>query len=94
MYSGGHYLIFSLSRFKHQNHGYHNTKIDELVDFPIKGLDLRQAMKEQSPDYTKPAKYTYDLIGVINHFGTMDAGHYTAYCLNSETDRWYAFDDS
>ncbi|KAK3095287.1 hypothetical protein FSP39_012811 [Pinctada imbricata] len=28
-----------------------------------------------------------------NHFGTMDGGHYTAYCKNPNTQRWYKFDD-
>ena len=51
-------------------------------------------MSEKSLQGKEPAKCTYDLIGVINHYGTMNAGHYTAHCLNSETDRWYRFDDS
>ena len=24
----------------------------------------------------------YDLYGVVNHYGTMSGGHYTAYCKN------------
>ncbi len=36
----------------------------------------------------------YDLYGVVNHYGTMSGGHYTAYCQNFITKEWYEFDDS
>ena len=36
----------------------------------------------------------YDLYGVVNHYGTMGGGHYTAYCKNFLNNRWYEFDDS
>ncbi|MEQ2175648.1 hypothetical protein GOODEAATRI_020029, partial [Goodea atripinnis] len=28
-----------------------------------------------------------------NHYGGLDGGHYTAYCKNSDKQRWYKFDD-
>ncbi|MEE6506775.1 hypothetical protein FKM82_007847 [Ascaphus truei] len=36
----------------------------------------------------------YDLYGVCNHHGSLQGGHYTAYCRNSLDSRWYGYDDS
>lgn len=36
---------------------------------------------------------SYDLYGISNHYGTMEGGHYTAYCKNAECRKWYKFDD-
>ncbi|XP_078510809.1 ubiquitin carboxyl-terminal hydrolase 43 [Lissotriton helveticus] len=36
----------------------------------------------------------YDLYAVCNHHGSMQGGHYTAYCRNSLDSRWYSYDDS
>ncbi|XP_029431895.1 ubiquitin carboxyl-terminal hydrolase 31 isoform X2 [Rhinatrema bivittatum] len=41
-----------------------------------------------------PEDYVYDLYAVCNHLGTMQGGHYTAYCKNSVDGLWYCFDDS
>nr|CAD7399451.1 unnamed protein product [Timema cristinae] len=35
----------------------------------------------------------YNLYGVSNHYGTMEGGHYTAYCRNNVYGQWYKFDD-
>lgn len=36
----------------------------------------------------------YDLYGVTNHYGSLHGGHYTAYCKNHLTNKWYGFNDS
>ncbi|XP_063171108.1 ubiquitin carboxyl-terminal hydrolase 31 [Candoia aspera] len=41
-----------------------------------------------------PEDFIYDLYAVCNHHGTMQGGHYTAYCKNSIDGLWYCFDDS
>ncbi|KAB0383762.1 hypothetical protein FD755_005679 [Muntiacus reevesi] len=41
-----------------------------------------------------PEDYIYDLYAVCNHHGTMQGGHYTAFCKNSVDGLWYCFDDS
>ncbi|XP_054990388.1 ubiquitin carboxyl-terminal hydrolase 31 [Sorex araneus] len=41
-----------------------------------------------------PEDCVYDLYAVCNHHGTMQGGHYTAYCKNSVDGLWYCFDDS
>ena len=31
---------------------------------------------------------------MVNHFGTLLSGHYTAYCRNYLDSRWYEFNDA
>ncbi|XP_074593336.1 ubiquitin carboxyl-terminal hydrolase 31-like [Brevipalpus obovatus] len=40
-----------------------------------------------------PEDNFYELYAVCNHHGTMQAGHYTAYCRNMVDGKWYSFDD-
>ena len=35
----------------------------------------------------------YNLYAVSNHYGSMEGGHYTAYCKNNAYGKWYKFDD-
>lgn len=35
----------------------------------------------------------YDLWGVVNHYGGLNGGHYTAFALNKDDSRWYDFSD-
>lgn len=37
---------------------------------------------------------TYELYGICNHHGSMQSGHYTAYCRNPTDGLWYHFDDT
>ncbi|XP_022252352.1 ubiquitin carboxyl-terminal hydrolase 15-like isoform X2 [Limulus polyphemus] len=80
-------LIIHLKRFSYNR--YWRDKIDTLVDFPVRGLDMTNYAIDP---HHGPA--TYDLIAVANHFGGMGGGHYTAYAKNKETQQWYYFDDS
>ena len=66
-------------------------KNDAHVDFPLEGLDLRQYVKNLA---NEPNPVYYDLIGVSNHFGSLNGGHYTASCKNSATGKWHYFNDS
>ena len=36
----------------------------------------------------------YDLYAVDEHLGGLGGGHYRAYAMNHEDDKWYHFDDS
>ncbi|XP_047563566.1 ubiquitin carboxyl-terminal hydrolase 43 isoform X3 [Lutra lutra] len=41
-----------------------------------------------------PLDFLYDLYAVCNHHGSLQGGHYTAYCRNSLDGQWYSYDDS
>lgn len=78
-------LILHLNRFEHD---VLMKKKQNFVDFPMESLDLTKYTCFNNR-YTK-----FDLYAVCNHYGTMDGGHYTAFCrspINNKT--WYKFDD-
>lgn len=80
-------LVFHLKRFAY-NKGKRD-KIDVFVDFPITNLHM-----EKYTCTTGQEKLIYDLFAVCNHYGSLHAGHYTAYAKTQRDDRWYCFDDS
>ncbi|XP_049964107.1 ubiquitin carboxyl-terminal hydrolase 8 [Schistocerca serialis cubense] len=65
-------------------------KRQNYVDFPIDKLDMEQYLNESSYNHSH---MTFSLYGVSNHYGTMEGGHYTAYCKNDVKNKWYKFDD-
>lgn len=85
-------LIIHLKRFKKKYHGNGYAsfrKIHNYVDFEIENLDLSEFMIQKDKNGA-----LYNLIGVINHYGSSGGGHYTAFCKNFLNGRWYHFDDS
>ncbi|XP_021379459.1 ubiquitin carboxyl-terminal hydrolase 8-like isoform X1 [Mizuhopecten yessoensis] len=78
-------LIIALNRFVWE--GMWRQKINSYVDFPVNDLSLEKFTRGPG---TNPH---YQLYGVSNHYGTMDGGHYTAYCKNAVSKKWYKFDD-
>ncbi|KAM6181070.1 ubiquitin carboxyl-terminal hydrolase 50 [Erethizon dorsatum] len=80
-------IIFHLKRFDIQ--GQVKRKLRTDIPYPLTNLDLTP--------YVRPAFWkrpTYNLCAVVNHFGDLDSGHYTAFCRNSVTQTWYSFDDT
>jgi ubiquitin carboxyl-terminal hydrolase 4/11/15 len=65
------------------------TKLDNLVQFPIEGLDINKFLKGPSDN-----NHVYDLFAVSEHIGGMGGGHYTAICKNYHNGRWYDCNDS
>ncbi|CAH8604992.1 unnamed protein product [Dicrocoelium dendriticum] len=80
-------LVIQLKRFRSTLRS--RDKIDSLVEFPLKGLDLTPWMVSNTGE-----QFVYDLIAVSNHIGYLYGGHYTAYALNEPTKRWFVFDDA
>lgn len=86
-------LIVHLKRFSHSR--YRRDKIDNLIDFPVEGLDLSQRVFMGNADGSNfTGNHVYDLFAVSNHFGGLGGGHYTAFAKNRLDGRWYDFDDS
>uniref|UniRef100_A0A3Q2E357 ubiquitinyl hydrolase 1 n=1 Tax=Cyprinodon variegatus TaxID=28743 RepID=A0A3Q2E357_CYPVA len=89
-------LIIQLKRFSFRSFIWRD-KINDMVDFPI-NLDLSKFCIGQKDEMQQPP--IYDLYAVINHYGGMIGGHYTAYARlpsdkNSQrSDVWRLFDDS
>ena len=70
-------LVILLKRFQFTSAGC--EKINASIQFPLKDLVLRTSSPE-----------SYDLFGVVNHFGSLGAGHYTAMCKHTD---WYMYND-
>ena len=66
-------------------------KNDTFINFPLKNLDLGEFVTDSTG---VEADKKYDLIGVIDHYGGMGAGHYIATCWsNYRGGTWIKFDD-
>ena len=77
----GPIIVFSLQRF------LNNRKISDFVEFPA-SIDMRNYICEDR--YKNGTEY--EIYGVVNHFGSLNGGHYTANC---KTDQgWYNFNDT
>ncbi|OWK02881.1 hypothetical protein Celaphus_00010507 [Cervus elaphus hippelaphus] len=89
-------LIVQLKRFSFRSFIWRD-KINDLVEFPVRNLDLGKFCIGQKEEQLP----SYDLYAVINHYGGMIGGHYTA-CARLPNDRssqrsdvgWRLFDDS
>ncbi|XP_051517732.1 ubiquitin carboxyl-terminal hydrolase 19-like isoform X1 [Myxocyprinus asiaticus] len=91
-------LIIQLKRFSFRSFIWRD-KINDMVDFPVRNLDLSKFCIGHKEDIQQPP--IYDLYAVINHYGGMIGGHYTAYARlpsdkNSQRSDvgWRLFDDS
>ena len=97
-------LVVHLKRFEFK-HALRRDKLDTFVDFPLQGLDMnRHCANWKAPsegdasfvDTGVPADY--DLFAVVNHYGRMGFGHYTAYARRWDegglSKEWALFDDS
>lgn len=91
IYRAPNYLIIQFKRFKIKTNNtmtawLSNKKITTFVDYPINNLDIRKYVI--GPDKEKAI---YDLYGIVEHFGSLNSGHYVALCKN--LGRWIEYDD-
>lgn len=76
-------LVIQLKRFSYST--YSREKIDKFVNFPTKGLDISKFCSDSKLlDQTQPI---YDLYAVIDHFGGLYGGHYTANANSSVNNK-------
>lgn len=85
---------FHLKRFEHSTRLH--KKISTRVAFP-EHLDMTPFVSHQRNNSGKDSNSsfgsnTYTLFAVINHIGTIEAGHYTSY-VRQYRDRWYRCND-
>lgn len=73
------YLMLSLNRFSWKKGNSEVLKTEEAVEIQIDGLDLSQ--------FTSQPNSTYDLVSVVNHYGSSKGGHFTTLVRNDDT--WY-----
>lgn len=67
-----------------------DKKISTFISFPSE-LDMTPFMSSKKSDNSS-GDYRYSLYAVINHIGSIDAGHYTAY-VRHQKDIWVKCDD-
>lgn len=81
-------LVIHLKRFSYE--GKWRQKLQNLVEFPLVDLSLDGY---RASTVTGSLDSSYDLYGVVNHNGTLEGGHYVAYCKNEEKGKWFEYDD-
>lgn len=81
-------MIVHLKRFS-KGRGLYRKMLD-FIDFPLTNLDLTKYMSVN----LRGTPVKYDLYAVINHYGDVGGGHYTAFAKTSKSPKWYEFDDS
>ena len=54
----------------------------------------KSAENNESTASAPPPVPLYDCIGVVNHYGDLGAGHYTAFAKNPYDGKWRQFDDN
>ncbi|XP_077270514.1 uncharacterized protein LOC143901807 [Temnothorax americanus] len=87
-------VVIHLNRFA--DSGGWLEKRNTAVDFPLTGFNLKPylVMENTSAIMSNNIRnYNYSLYAISNHYGTMDGGHYTAFCKNATQNKWYKYDD-
>ncbi|KAJ0405488.1 hypothetical protein ATCC90586_000151 [Pythium insidiosum] len=82
-------LVVHLKRFSYST--FSRDKVTTAIRFPVVGLNVAEFCAE---DAVLDGSTLYDLTGVVNHVGSLHGGHYTAECVNADTNDWYDFNDA
>jgi ubiquitin C-terminal hydrolase len=92
-------LIIQLKRFRVNNYGIINQKIDTMIEYPINNLQINNLQINNLQINNYNYNYNYKLFGVnchhsFGHFNSINFGHYTSNVINRFDNKWYCFDDS
>jgi ubiquitin C-terminal hydrolase len=82
-------MILQIKRFSYGK--YSKQKLNNRIKVPTT-LDLQKFITISKHSTVKQS--VYDLVGIVNHSGDINFGHYTAECKNSINEKWYNFNDS
>jgi ubiquitin C-terminal hydrolase len=91
-------LILGLKRFEFNYDEMIKVKLNDYIEFPLE-LDMYEFTKDHFDEENseKSRECKYDLIGVLVHSGTADAGHYYSYIKGIKEDGtrggWIEFND-
>ena len=87
-------VVIHLKRFLTNSYGIPIRKLNNMITYPIRDLDLSKYFDEASP-YKSSCKY--DLIGVNIHIafggGSINCGHYKSYVKNMINNKWNIYND-
>lgn len=64
-----------------------------FIHFSLNGLDLTPYIAPSEIRRDGTLNRSYDLYAISNHYGSMESGHYTAYCKNMQYKKWFKYDD-
>lgn len=81
-------LTIQLVRF--YNDGLWRKK-QNFIDFELREMNFGQYVEACGGSLNK--YNTFNLFAVCNHFGSMEGGHYTAYCHSQSVKKWFKYDD-
>ena len=102
-------LVIQLKRFKSVRRGFtdkNNTLIDfpltklDLTPFSVSPLNPQARQEAEiklgtvlEPEHETTPPFEYDAYGVVQHFGTLTGGHYTALIRGGARGQWLVFND-
>lgn len=82
-------VVIHLNRFAES--GGWLEKRNTAVDFPLTGFNLKSYLVVENTKTivsNSIRNYNYNLYAMSNHYGTMDGGHYTAFCKNATQNKY------
>ncbi len=93
-------VVIHLKRFEFDMTTMLRYKVNDYCEFPMR-LDLRPwteeglSSEEPKEDPRESTAYLYDLVGVLIHSGSSEAGHYYSFIKErGNSEAWYEFNDT
>ena len=90
IYKPPNYLIILIKRYNYNKEigqTFSGEKNNTFISYPTDNFDITEYIV--GPEKNKAI---YDLYGVIEHYGSLNQGHYTAICKND--GNWVSYNDS